>query len=82
MTQEIALVLSDVIMPQMGGIALFQALKEIDPGVRMILMTGHVFEEQLDVELADLKAQGLRGWLHKPPNLEVIAQAVNEGLRA
>jgi len=76
----IALVLSDVVMPKMGGRALFQALKSKqreDVGdVKMILMSGHPIEEELQA----LQAQGLDGWIAKPPDLgklgELIAQVI------
>ena len=75
---EIALVLSDVVMPEMSGQALFQALRQQDADVKVVLMTGHPMERQLE----SLRAEGLTGWLPKPPSIEdlasVIAQALNE----
>jgi CheY-like chemotaxis protein len=49
----IALVLSDAVMPRMGGIALLRALKPAHPNARFILMTGHPLQD----ELASLRAQ-------------------------
>jgi two-component system cell cycle sensor histidine kinase/response regulator CckA len=75
---DVALVLSDVVMPGMGGVALFHTLREKYPAVRMVLLTGHPMEDALK----DLRAQGLHIWLFKPPSLkqlaEVIAQALEE----
>lgn len=85
-SERIALVISDMIMPTMGGIALFHALqsrahaRDGSRGVKMILMTGHVFENQLDQELDELKTRGLCGWIRKPLRLETIAQMVHEAL--
>jgi len=67
---QISLVLSDLVMPSMGGRALFYALKERDPAVKMVLLTGHPMEE----ELGELEAQGLSNWLLKPVSLEQLAQ--------
>jgi DNA-binding NtrC family response regulator len=39
--EEIQLVLLDVIMPAMGGLEAYAAIKEIKPSVRVILTTGH-----------------------------------------
>lgn len=39
---EIDIVLLDVTMPNMNGIEVFERLKEINPGVRVVLMTGAV----------------------------------------
>ncbi len=69
---KIALVLSDMVMPGMGGQALFQALRQWDPTVKVVLLTGHPLEKELE----NLQAQGLSGWLLKPPMLEQLAQVV------
>ncbi|MEE8391814.1 MAG: ATP-binding protein [Anaerolineae bacterium] len=73
---QIALVLSDVVMPGMGGIALFHTLREKCPRVQMVLLTGHPMEDELE----NLRAQGLSGWLLKPPSLEQLAEVVARAL--
>jgi len=73
---RIALVLSDVVMPEMGGQALFHALRQRDPTVKVVLLTGHPLEKELE----NLQAQGLSGWLLKPPSLEQLAQMVARAL--
>ncbi len=75
---EIELVLSDVVMPEMGGQALFHALKQRQPTVKVILVTGHPLQK----ELASLQAQGLTGWLIKPPSVEQLSQLVDQALRS
>lgn len=74
--EQIALVLSDAVMPVMGGIALFHALRERGWRTPVILLTGHPLGEELE----GLRAQGLSAWLQKPPNLEQLARAVDEVL--
>ncbi len=73
----IALVLSDVVMPRMGGIALFHTLKQKYPVLPLVLLTGHPMGKELD----DLRAQGLTGWLVKPPNMKELAQVLIRALR-
>jgi CheY-like chemotaxis protein len=73
---EIALVLSDVVMPEMGGVALFHALRGRGSTMRVILMTGH----PLDTELEGLQEQGLTGWIAKPLTLEEISRVVAQAL--
>lgn len=75
---EIAMVLSDVVMPEMGGIALFHALKEQGWKLPMILLTGHPMKE----EMKPLKEQGLQAWLLKPPDLEELTQTITSVLKA
>jgi CheY-like chemotaxis protein len=74
---EIALVLSDVVMPSMGGIALFHSLRQQGLKVPVIMLTGHPMEE----ELKSLRAQGMSGWLPKPPELEQLAEIVARALK-
>jgi PAS domain S-box-containing protein len=73
----IALVLSDVVMPDMGGIALFHALRKEAVPVKFVLLTGHPLKEELET----LRAQGLAGWLSKPPNLDALADMVARALK-
>ena len=74
---KIALVVSDLIMPEMGGRDLFQILQDRNPAVKMILLTGHSFQTELD----DLLAQGLAAWLPKPVRLEALALAISKALQ-
>jgi two-component system cell cycle sensor histidine kinase/response regulator CckA len=74
---QVALVLSDVVMPGMGGIALFHALREQGWQMPVILLTGHPMDEELDA----LRARGLTAWLPKPPSVERLAQAVADALQ-
>jgi signal transduction histidine kinase/ActR/RegA family two-component response regulator len=75
---QIALVLSDLVMPEMGGQALFHTLRQQDPAVKVLAMSGHPLNEQ---KLENLRAQGLSGWLPKPPSLERLARAVAQVLK-
>jgi two-component system cell cycle sensor histidine kinase/response regulator CckA len=74
----IDLVLSDAVMPQMGGQALFWALREQDPAVKVVLVTGHPLERELE----GLRSEGLAGWLLKPLDIERLARVVAEALAA
>ncbi|MBN1316120.1 MAG: PAS domain S-box protein [Anaerolineales bacterium] len=67
---EIALVLSDLVMPEMGGQALFHAIKERGLTVPVVVLSGHPMES----ELAGLMSKGLAGWMLKPPNQEQLAE--------
>jgi len=73
---EIALVLSDLVMPDMGGRALLHALRQRNLPVPMVMLTGHPMEKELEM----LSEQGLRGWLLKPPSLEQLARMLASAL--
>jgi two-component system cell cycle sensor histidine kinase/response regulator CckA len=75
--EEIALVLSDVVMPGMGGVALLHALRERESTVPVVMLTGHPLEREME----ELRAQGMADWLPKPPALEQLAEAVAWALR-
>jgi signal transduction histidine kinase/ActR/RegA family two-component response regulator len=74
---EIALVLTDAVMPKMGGQALFQALKQRGLTLPVVMLTGHPMENELE----NLKAQGLAGWLFKPPDMEQLAELLAQVLK-
>ncbi|MGC9395713.1 MAG: PAS domain S-box protein [Anaerolineae bacterium] len=61
----IALIVSDVVMPKMGGVALYHALQQQGIDIPVILLTGH----PLNGELATLQVE----WMLKPPNLATLS---------
>ena len=73
---EIDLVLSDVVMPKMGGVGLLQEMRRRGLATPVVLMTGHAF----DINPKDLMAYGLSGWLAKPPALKELAETVERTL--
>ncbi len=75
--QNIALVLSDLVMPNMGGKALLQALRKRGLTVPFMILSGHPLEADL---LQTLQTQGVAGWLLKPINIEELAAAVARAL--
>ncbi|MEZ4590329.1 MAG: PAS domain S-box protein [Chloroflexota bacterium] len=75
-TQPIDLVLSDMVMPIMGGQALFQAIQAQTLNLPIILLSGY----PLKGDLQNLQAQGLAGWLLKPPDIGKLAHLVAQVL--
>lgn len=71
------LVLSDVVMPEMSGIVLFHAIQQRRIDIPVILMSGHPIQDELE----KLQADGLQGWLMKPPTIEKLARAVANALK-
>ncbi|WP_143308183.1 hybrid sensor histidine kinase/response regulator [Candidatus Entotheonella palauensis] len=70
---EIALVLTDMVMPEIDGVKLFHQLRQLNPEVMSVLMTGYPLGE----ERQQLLQQGIADWLQKPLDLAVLAQTVN-----
>ncbi|MCP4539344.1 MAG: response regulator [Chloroflexi bacterium] len=73
---EIALVLSDMVMPEMGGQALAQTLRQRNPAIRIILLTGHPMVQEIET----LQKFGIIEWLKKPSDLAQLAQVLTRAL--
>jgi len=73
---EIALVLSDMVMPEMGGVELYQVLKEKDPSVKVVVTTGY----PLDSGAKDLLSTGIINWIQKPFSIKSLAEVVYKAL--
>ena len=72
--QKINLVLTDLSMPEMDGVALSRRLKEVTPTLKIIASSGQV-EKSHKSELADL---GVHGFLTKPYRQDQLLSVVHE----
>lgn len=70
---RIELVLSDLVMPEMGGRALLKEMRKRGLTQPFIILSGHPIEKDLD----DLQARGMAGWMTKPPVPEQLAQLIS-----
>jgi two-component system, cell cycle sensor histidine kinase and response regulator CckA len=71
-----SLVLTDIVMPRMGGMALYQELRKQDSRIRVLLMSGHTAE---DLDELDDPVQGIK-FLHKPWSITDLLRQVREVL--
>jgi CheY-like chemotaxis protein len=71
---KIDLVVSDIVMPEMGGMPLYQRLLEDSPSVKMLFITGHPLEEESQA----LLEQGNVHWLQKPFSIREFNRAVRQ----
>lgn len=71
---KISAVLTDIAMPNMDGVATIRALKKINPGVRVIAMSG-LMSPTHTAELRDLQVNAI---LSKPFTAESLLVAVKE----
>ncbi len=74
--KQVALVLTDVVMPVMGGVELLRALRQEGWETPIILLTGHPDRGDRD----GLQAEGMTAWLGKPLSLAQLAQAIASAL--
>jgi len=73
---EIEVVLTDVVMPEMGGLDLFRALKARNPGVPVVAMTGYAAGDS-ETTVHD----GFAGWVRKPLRMARLARAMSDALK-
>lgn len=74
---EIRLVLSDIVMPEMGGIQLAIVVKQLYPDIGVILITGY----PRDKVSKEIESAGVLALLEKPVNLGKLARTVAEVLK-
>lgn len=69
---EIALVLTDMVMPRMNGLELLENLRRLDPQVRIVLLSGYPLGEDHHF------LEGLKkvAWLQKPARIEELSQTI------
>ncbi len=71
---EIDLVILDMILPDMGGGDVFDAIKEIDPGATVLLASGYSLEGQAE----RIIKRGCDDFIQKPFTIEQLSQKIRE----
>jgi PAS domain S-box-containing protein len=74
--EEITLVLTDIMMPYMDGIALIRAIRSLAPEVPIIASTGMAEKHQRD----ELKAMKVELVLNKPYGVTTLLQTIHQAL--
>lgn len=74
MEKPVDLIITDVIMPQMGGIELYEHLNELWPGVKVIYMSGYAPTSIAHRKIFDPG----KIYIQKPFNPKELAQTVRE----
>ncbi len=73
---EIALVITDLVMPVMGGEALMHELKRLVPACKVLAITGYTMQ----VGVRTLKDAGFFDVVHKPFDADTLAQVIRRAL--
>ncbi len=76
--REIDLVILDIIMPKMSGSAVFAALKNFDPAVKILLYSGYSNSSLAGID--DLLTRGAVGFIQKPFSAQDISVAIKKAL--
>ena len=72
----IHLLLTDMIMPEMGGKELAESLEKIMPNLRVLFMSGYTQDEAFRKDAAS----GRRCFIQKPFSLSILLAKVNEAM--
>jgi two-component system, cell cycle sensor histidine kinase and response regulator CckA len=71
---RIGMVILDMIMPDLGGGAVFDHLKSVQPDVKVLLSTGYSISGQAE----EIMARGCAGFIQKPFNIRMLSQKIRE----
>jgi len=72
----IDIVILEMIMPDMDGGEVFNAMKDIDPDVKVLLSSGY----SINGQATDILERGCRGFIQKPFSIEDLSQKIREVL--
>jgi CheY-like chemotaxis protein len=75
-TGNVALVLTDMVMPVMGGRELIQELTRINPEVKALIITGYMVQEDLQA----LMEEGFADVVYKPLDVGVLGRTIRQVL--
>jgi PAS domain S-box-containing protein len=71
---DIEMVILDMIMPDMSGGEVYDKLREINPGIKVLLSSGYSLRGQA----TDILARGCMGFIHKPFNMRELSHKLRE----
>ena len=71
---DIDMVILDMIMPEMGGGAVYDLMKEINPEVKILLSSGYSINSQAK----DILRRGCDGFIQKPFNMEELSGKLSQ----
>lgn len=71
-THKADLVILDMVMPGMDGVATLKAIKSINPDQRVVILSAFAEKEKIE----EVKGLGVNAYLQKPATLKVLAEVI------
>jgi two-component system, cell cycle sensor histidine kinase and response regulator CckA len=78
-SEKVHLVMTDIFLPGMNGPTLVQQLRELEPGIKVIFMSGYVEENIVSQEVENVMSSGAT-FLQKPFALTDLLETVDREL--
>ena len=75
-SDDIDLVILDIIMPRLGGYECFKAMKAINPKLKAVASSGYVVND----EVRKMLDQGAMGFIKKPFSIKTFAEAIQAAM--
>lgn len=73
-TEEIAMIILDIIMPGMGGAETYDRLKEINPDSKVLLSSGY----SINGQATEILKRGCAGFIQKPFTIARLSRKIRE----
>ena len=74
--EKVDLVLTDIVMPEMGGKELVRELRKMNPALKVVITTGYV----LTADLEELEEAGIQEVIRKPLDVNSLAETLRRVL--
>ncbi len=74
--ERVDLIITDVVMPEMGGREMIRELRKVTPDLKALAITGYILRKDLE----ELKTEGFLDVIHKPFDVEILAQLIRRAL--
>lgn len=74
---QVDLVILDMVMPDMGGKETFDALRQIDPDIKVLLSSGYSAEGPAN----EIMKKGCNGFIQKPFNISELSSKISSVLK-
>ncbi len=71
-SQEIALIVCDLVMPRLGGLELYTRLRDRHPQLKMLIVTGY----PLGLGDKEILESGVVEWIQKPPDADELGRRI------
>ena len=64
----------DMILPDMSGMDTYEKLKEINPGIKVLLASGY----EIDSQASNIMERGCDGFIQKPFNMSELIKTIGD----